>query len=265
MLNSRPSTLQLSSPLQPLSSQENLSPCARLLEDRGPRYHRKHDREISKRAPELTRDQRVEIRALRKYADMDIKTISRKIGCTQSQVQEALKRATPRAHRFYIEEPTGERYPCIPGRGAVIAGRPRLPRHKLIIKTLTRARILEFIHEDERHQKIPWQDLCVFISELFHFGTAAITSTIIYLGFRRLVQPRKIIRDYTNRMQRLSFCQMLLTRWPEPRDWLISCIIFSDETWALNDPMWKQYITIGHDENITDYTLKRRKPKGWMF
>ena len=42
-------------------------------------------------------------------------------------------------------------------------------------------------------------------------------------------------------------------------------MIFSDETWAKNDPMWKKYVLMYKDDDINKYALKKRKPKGWMF
>ena len=42
-------------------------------------------------------------------------------------------------------------------------------------------------------------------------------------------------------------------------------MIFSDETWAKNDLMWKKYVLIYKDDDINKYALKKRKPKGWMF
>lgn len=42
-------------------------------------------------------------------------------------------------------------------------------------------------------------------------------------------------------------------------------MIFSDETWATNDPMWKKWITIHDTEDPEAFALLRRKPHGWMF
>jgi hypothetical protein len=52
-------------------------------------------------------------------------------------------------------------------------------------------------------------------------------------------------------------------RFPHLEDW--EWVIFSDETWAVNDPMWKKWVTIHNMEDPDDFALLRRKPQGWMF
>lgn len=42
-------------------------------------------------------------------------------------------------------------------------------------------------------------------------------------------------------------------------------MIFSDETWATTDPMWKQWATVHDTEDPESFALLRRKPHGWMF
>lgn len=45
---------------------------------------------------------------------------------------------------------------------------------------------------------------------------------------------------------------------PLLEDW--ESVIFSDETWATNDPMWKQWITVWDDEDPEDWALLCRNP-----
>jgi transposase len=42
-------------------------------------------------------------------------------------------------------------------------------------------------------------------------------------------------------------------------------MLFSDETWATNSHMWKQWITIHDVEDPEAWALLRQKPHGWMF
>lgn len=42
-------------------------------------------------------------------------------------------------------------------------------------------------------------------------------------------------------------------------------MIFLDETYVVNDPMWKQWITLHKDEAPEAYALMKRRPQGWMF
>lgn len=39
----------------------------------------------------------------------------------------------------------------------------------------------------------------------------------------------------------------------------------SDEVWATNDPMWKQWVTLGAEEDTAEFALLKRRPLGWMF
>ena len=41
-------------------------------------------------------------------------------------------------------------------------------------------------------------------------------------------------------------------------DW--EWVIFSDETWVVNDLMWKQWVTIYNMEDPNDFALLRYKP-----
>ena len=83
------------------------------------------------------------------------------------------------------------------------------------------------------------------------------------LGFQRRVQPRRIHLTAANKAHRVRWAQDMLIRFPNPEDW--ENIGFSDETWAVNDPQWKQWATIHNTEDPDDFALLRRRPNGWMF
>jgi transposase len=50
---------------------------------------------------------------------------------------------------------------------------------------------------------------------------------------------------------------------PRPEDW--EDFLSSDETWATNSHMWKQWLTIHDTEDPEAWASLRQKPHGWMF
>jgi hypothetical protein len=189
------------------------------------------------RADELTRDEKIEIRALRKHNKWDFHTLARATGKTYRQVERACKGPlTPR------KQQTGR---------------------KVLIRTPVKAILKQFIEADPLHRKLPWCDLPYYIPALELYGEHAISTAMQSLGYKRVIQPRRIYLTDRHKAARLAFAYEQLELRPNPEDW--EFVLFSDETWATNDPMWKQYITLHEEEDPEDFALLRRRPCGWMF
>lgn len=197
------------------------------------------------RAPELNRDQRQECRTLRKYLHMDYAAIAKATGYTLRQVQWACTSPpTPRKKASYWR--------------------------RLKITTPLRQRLKDFLDSEVspgeiKPRDIPWADLRFFVPGFESCGYLAICSAMRELGYKRKIKRRRIYRSTRNKRERVLLCRWALTRWPNPEDWLEGPILFSDETWATNDPQWKQWVTIHDFEDPDAFALLRRHPKGWMF
>ncbi|KAK4099324.1 hypothetical protein N658DRAFT_167612 [Parathielavia hyrcaniae] len=85
----------------------------------------------------LTRDEKIEIRTLRKHAKWDYSTIAQATGKTFHQVQDALTGPlTPRKNR---------------------CGR------KPVVKTPEKDALVQFLNSDPMNRKLPWADLRYYI------------------------------------------------------------------------------------------------------
>jgi len=98
---------------------------------------------------------------------------------------------------------------------------------------------------------------------LCQYGETAIRRAISDIDWLSVIRTREIERSDQNKRQRVRWCQEMKQRRPNPEDWFTFC--FSDETWAMNDPMWKKRVLMHKDDDKRKYALKKRKPKGWMF
>ncbi|KAK4202993.1 hypothetical protein QBC40DRAFT_346694 [Triangularia verruculosa] len=76
-------------------------------------------------------------------------------------------------------------------------------------------------------------------------------------------QPRRLKLTARHRKARLAFAREQLAVCPRPEDW--ETVLFSDETWATNNHMWKRWLTIHDLEDIEAWASIRQKPHGWMF
>jgi transposase len=85
------------------------------------------------------------------------------------------------------------------------------------------------------------------------------------IGIKSEIRPRKVPRTEANKRNRVAWCREQLRLRPTPESW--ETVGFSDETWAMNDPQWKQRVLVDTEagEKASDFPLKRRKPEGWMF
>lgn len=187
----------------------------------------------------LTRDQRIEIRALREYARLSYEEIFRITPYTFRQIQTACTQPlTPRK-------------------------RHRKPR----IRTPQRQQLKDWIQEhltDPEFRFLPWSDIRLLLPfPLSSYGEAALFAALQALGWKRRKRPRKIRRTEANKRERVAVAREWLQLRPNPEDW--EDVLFSDETWATNDPMWKQWVTIHETESPDTWALLRRSPQGWMF
>jgi transposase len=193
--------------------------------------------ERRKRAVNLTRDQRVEIRTLRNVAQWSYDQITANRGYTVRQIQWALD----------------------------IPLTPKKRRRKGAINTPTRLRIKAWIEADPYYRKIAWHNLPFLVPELRYFSETAINTGMKALGYNRRVRRRRIKLTEAHKRHRIAFALAALARWPYEEDWLREDFIaFSDECWAHTNPMWKTWITVHHEENPSEYDLIRQKGHGWM-
>lgn len=213
----------------------------RLLEDRSVR------RLLFKRfkSKDLTRDERVEIRALRKYADWTYAQIAKATKHTQRQVQTACSGPlTPQKHRSHD-----------------VLGLSDWQKHL----------VREFLAVDEKHLKIPWADLRFIIPELANYGTKAIQTAMKEMGYKRTPRRQSLVHSRDVRNKRIAFCKWVLQTWPLERYnrawWLRNKpIVFSDETLGRNTPCGPQFLTIHQAEDPDSYHLARKqKNDKWMF
>ncbi len=192
------------------------------------------------RTAHLTRDQRIGIRALRDFAHLSYEDIWRITLYTFRQIQTACTQ------------------PLTP--------RKNTPR-RLRIRTPQRQQLKDWIQEhltDPDFRFLPWSDIRFLLPFPFSsYGEAAIFSALRELGWKRKKRPRKIQRTEANKRERVARARELLQQWPNPEDW--EDFLFSDETWATNDPMWKQWVTIHEMESLETWALLRRSPLGWIF
>ncbi|KAI0853986.1 hypothetical protein F5Y00DRAFT_224163 [Daldinia vernicosa] len=112
------------------------------------------------KAKELTRDERFEIRVVKKYfPELSYIDIALKTGFTRAQVQTAL---------------TGPLTPKKKG----IGGYKDLSSHEL-------EALLKFLNADQSHREIPWGDLRFVVPEISQYGPIVISRTLKGLGFER--------------------------------------------------------------------------------
>ncbi len=190
-----------------------------------------------KKALDLSRDQRIEIQALRKYAGWTYQQIALYTPFTLRQIQ----------------------YAC---SGPVTPQKSKPHRKK--IRTPDKERIKAWLLEDFQHRKIPWADLRFYLPpDLTIYSEWALTSALHDLGFARKIRKRRYRQSIKSKRERVEFARAQLALRPNPENW--ENIIFSDETWATTKPMQKSWLTIHDCEDLDTFALIRSKPHGWMF
>lgn len=189
------------------------------------------------RAPELTRDQKIEMRTLRTHNKWTYSTIAKATGHTIGQVRLALTGPlTPQKHR---------------------CGK------KPLLRTPQKTQLREFLAADRLHRELPWPDLRWYIPGFELYGEQAIRTALRAIGYRRQVRKHKIHLTDRHKAARLTFAYEQLSLRPNPEDW--ETVLFSDETWATTSYMWKKWVTIHDSEDEEAFALVRAKPHGWMF
>ncbi|KAK3985964.1 hypothetical protein QBC44DRAFT_334189 [Cladorrhinum sp. PSN332] len=175
------------------------------------------------KAKDLTRDQRLQIRALRQHTDWDYFQIAKKTGFTFAQVQ----------------------YAC---HSPLTPQKKRCGRKKTVFSTPEKNRIAYILHNDEIARKLTWADLQWYIGGFELWGEQAFVTAMKNAGWKRKVRPRKIHLTPAHKTARLTWAREQLERRPRPEDW--ETVLFTDETWATNNPMWKRWFTIHDTEDI---------------
>lgn len=190
-----------------------------------------------RRAKELSRDERHRIRTLYEDAHWTLEHVAEHTQHTPRQVQWAVT------------------HPLTPQKN-------QKPRYGL--QSPQRAELQRWLLSDPALRYVAWPDLRFLLPPgLSHVGTEAIITALRLLGWRRRKRPRRIHRTVANEQARVRWCKRMQQLRPRPEDW--EDVIFSDETWAVNDPMWKQWATVHDHEDLEDFALLRRHPVGWMF
>ena len=186
----------------------------------------------------LSRDARIEIQALRNYAEWTYEQIALRTPYTLRQVQYACTHpATPQHQK---------------------------KKYRKALRTPQKQQLREWLQSDPEHRKIPWADLPFILPPpLNQFRETALSSALRDLGYERTVCPRKIRLTEAHKRARIAFAQEHLRLRPTPEDW--DSVIWTDETWATGNPTWKQWITIHNTEDPATWSLIRTKSFGWMF
>lgn len=187
------------------------------------------------KAHELSRDNRIRIRAVHNFGTTYRKIVQR-TEYTQQQVHRAVNGpATPQKKK--------------PRKGAVTT-----PKRQQLQQQL----------ESRNNRFTPLSHLPFRVpSPLNRYSQAALTHTIHDLSQGSFIQPKEVHHDEADLRRRISQCRKQLRLRPRPENWLQ--VLFSNETQAINDPIQKKRILMDKTNNLKKYALKRRKPKGQMF
>ncbi|KJZ71249.1 hypothetical protein HIM_09392 [Hirsutella minnesotensis 3608] len=190
------------------------------------------------RSKEVTRDDKVGIRALHTHTGWSHSQIGAATGFTRRQVQRAIS-------------------------GPLTPRKIRRRRSTLTVERLQQ--LQEFLDEDPLNRDINWQDLRFFVPGFEGIGITAITRALEQLGYSRRRKKKAPKSTQAIRTKRLDMARLLLQQRPEPEDWINAPILFSDETWARNTATGVKWVTIHETEDPASFQLLRHKGKGWMF
>lgn len=191
------------------------------------------------RAREVTRDEKIVIRALAEHTEYTHFEIAIKLNHTIRQVQRAI--------------------------GGALTPRKARPRRSFLPEEM-KDQLLSFLNEDEAHRKIAWQDLRYFVPGFEGIGFEALSRALRDLGYVRRRQPRHPLSNPAIRQARVDMSELLLSERPEPQDWLDFPMCFYDETWATTAVNGLQWITVHELEDPASFhLLRRQRGPGWMF
>ena len=184
------------------------------------------------RARELSRDERLRARTLCEDAKWPRDAVATLLKATPRQIQWALE------HPLTPQKNKSGRRPCF--------------------DTPRRVELQRWFLSNPAYRYMAWGDLKFFLPPELYAGEAALFRALCALGYTRRLRRRRIRHTEANRRARVRWCEEIKARFPNPEDW--EWIIFSDETWAVNDPMWKQWVTIHNMEDPNDFALLRQYP-----
>ena len=217
-------------------SPQGRSPQGRSPQGRSPL--RERDTNQQPRANEVSRDEKVGIRALHQYTGLTYEKIANRTGHTQRQVQYAItSQLTPQKSRRRSARLSEE---SVSALGA-------------------------FLERDPAHRYLAWQDLRFFIPGFEQVGERAIARAIEDLGYQRRRRKRQPVNTPEVRRARIQMCKELLESRPNPRDWIDYPVCFSDETWATDIPNGPRWVTMREFEDPATFALLRKQGRGWMF
>jgi hypothetical protein len=171
---------------------------------------------------DLSRDDRIKVRGLHQYGHFTYPEIARRTNFSQRQVQRAC---------------TG---PATPQKTKLRKGR---------IPTPQKEHMKAWLQESKLHQYVPLCKLRSRVPEpLQQWGETALFRAVSDLDYYS--RPRLYTIDLTpqQRRNRVVWCQDQLRLRPRPEDW--EGVLFSDEKWALNDPLYTGRVLLHEDENI---------------
>ncbi|KAK1780351.1 hypothetical protein QBC45DRAFT_305570, partial [Copromyces sp. CBS 386.78] len=188
-----------------------------------------------KNSPQLSRDDRLQVQSLRN-GSKTYAQISQQTGFTLRQVQFAcINRLTPQKRK----------------------------ERKLLLRTPQKNELREWMRADRARKFISWSDLPLFLPLHLSAGPGALSKALHSIVFQRKARKRRIRRTNANKRERVEWCREIIRLRPRPEDWEDALV--SDETWATNDPMWKQWVTLDPEDDPKDFALAKRKPHGWML
>lgn len=184
---------------------------------------------------ETTRDQRLQIRALRDLDHCTYSEIAKRVHITQNQVQYAcLHRITPQKHRSGCKSALNE---------AQIS------------------EIIAYISQSKEHRRMTLLEVSVTLA--YNVGPGAIEHALKKHGYYRRLARRKPPISEKNRAIRL--------RWAiEHQDWTSeqwAKILWTDETWVTGGRHTRTWVTrkAGEEFDPTCIVEKLQRRSGWMF
>jgi len=184
------------------------------------------------KALNLTRDQRIQVKALHQISQLTYSEIHHQTGFSERQIQTAYTR------------------PATPQKAKV--------KRKGLIRTPQKQQLHDWFEESEAHKFTALYNLPNKVpSPLRSFGKLALIQATLNLSYLSRIRPHDILRTPANERHRIVWSQLQLRLQPNPEDW--ENVAFSDETWAVNDPMGSKRVIIHNTEDIRDYSLRRRK------
>lgn len=198
--------------------------------------------ERKRRAPELTRDQKVRIRCL--YYDAQF--TQAKIFEWRNNFNPPMPTITPRQ----IQKACDLRLHLTP-RKVQGAAPPKVTDEM-------KEKIKAFIEEKPENRLIPWIELPYWIEGFDNVRDSAIKRAMEDLGYLRKERQKKICYSQKHKENRLKWAKDHEHLTPE--QW--AYFIFSDETWVTGTSPYRQWLTLSETDNPNDFAELRERPQG---